>query len=48
MAFLSRTTCKELVRELGRNTPATANELMDIITNYAAGEEAVGAIFCGD
>jgi hypothetical protein len=47
MAFLSGTTCKELVRELGRNTPVTANELMDI-TNYAAGEEVVGAIFGGD
>jgi hypothetical protein len=48
MAFLFGTTCKELVRELGRNTPITANELMDIITNYATGEEAVGAIFGGD
>jgi hypothetical protein len=46
--FLSGTTSKELVRELGRNTPITANELMDIVTNYATGEEAVGAIFCGD
>jgi broad specificity phosphatase PhoE len=36
MAFLSGTTCKELVRELGRNTPITANGLMDIITNFAA------------
>jgi hypothetical protein len=48
MAFLSGTTCKQLVRELGRNTPITANGLMDIITNFAAGEEAVGAIFGGD
>jgi hypothetical protein len=48
MTFLSRTTCKELVRELGHNTPTTANELMDIITNYATVEEAVGAIFGGD
>jgi hypothetical protein len=48
MAFLSGTTCKELVRELGRNTPATANEMMDIITSYAAGEEVVGAIFSSD
>jgi hypothetical protein len=48
MAFLSGTTCKELVRELGRNTPIATNELMDIITNYAAGEEAFGAIFGGD
>jgi hypothetical protein len=48
MAFLSATTCKELVRELGRSTPITANGLMDIITNFAAGEEAVGAIFGSD
>jgi hypothetical protein len=48
MAFLSGTTCKELVRELGRSTPITANGLMDIITNFAAGEEAVGAIFDSD
>jgi hypothetical protein len=48
MAFLSGSTCKELVRELGRNTPITANELMDIITNYAADEEAISAIFGGD
>jgi hypothetical protein len=48
MTFLSGTTCKELVRELGCNTPITANELMDIVTNYAVGEEAVGAIFGGD
>jgi hypothetical protein len=33
---------------LGRNTPTTTNELMDIVTNYATGEEAVGAIFGGD
>jgi hypothetical protein len=48
MAFLSGTTCKELVQELGRNTPITANGLMNIITNFIAGEEAVGAIFGGD
>jgi hypothetical protein len=48
MAFLSGTTCKELVRELGRSTPITANGLMDIITNFVAGEEAVDAIFGSD
>jgi hypothetical protein len=48
MAFLSGTTYKELVRELGHNTPITANGLMDIITNFAVGEEVVGAIFGGD
>jgi hypothetical protein len=48
MAFLSGTTCKELVRELGRSTHITTNGLMDIITNFATGEEAVGAIFGND
>jgi hypothetical protein len=48
MAFLSGTTRKELVRELGHSTPITANGLMDIITNFAAGEEEVGAIFGSD
>jgi hypothetical protein len=48
MAFLSSTTCKELVRELDCSTPVTANGLMDIITNFTAGEEAVGAIFGSD
>jgi hypothetical protein len=48
MTFLSSTTYKELVRELGCSTPITANGLMDIITNFAAGEKAVGAIFGSD
>jgi hypothetical protein len=48
MAFLFGTTCKELVRELGRSTLITANGLMHIITNFAVGEEAVGAIFGSD
>jgi hypothetical protein len=48
MAFLSSTTCKELVQELGRSTPITANGLMDIITNFVASEEAVSAIFGSD
>jgi hypothetical protein len=48
MAFLSGTTCKELVRELGRNTPITTNGLMDIITNFVVDEKAVGAIFGSD
>jgi hypothetical protein len=48
MAFLSGTTCKELVRELGRSIAITTNGLMDIITNFIAGEEAVGAIFSSD
>ena len=44
-AFLSGTSCRDLVRELGRNVPTTAAALLDIATNFASGEEAIGAIF---
>ena len=44
-AFLSGTTCRDLVRELGWNVPRLAAALLDITTNFASGEEAVGAIF---
>ena len=44
-AFHLGTTCRDLVRELGRNPPSSGNELFDIATNFASGEEAVGAIF---
>ena len=44
-AFLSGTSCRDLVRELGRNVPTSAAALLDIATNFASGEEAVGAIF---
>ena len=33
------------MHELARSRPANTNELLDAATNYAAGEEAVGAIF---
>jgi hypothetical protein len=46
-AFLEGTTCRNLVRELGRSPPADSNELFDIATSFASGEEAVGAIFDG-
>jgi hypothetical protein len=46
-AFLESTTCPDLVRELGRSPPADSNELFDISTSFASGEEAVGAIFDG-
>jgi hypothetical protein len=46
-AFLEGTTCRDLVRELGRSPPANSNELFDIATSFASGEEAVGAIFDG-
>jgi hypothetical protein len=41
-AFLEGTTCRDLVRELGRSLPADSNELFDIATSFASGEEAVG------
>jgi hypothetical protein len=44
-AFLEGTTCRDLVRELGRSPTVDSNELFDITTNFASGEEAVGAIF---
>jgi len=37
--------CRDLMRLLGRNPPTSTNELFDIATNFASGEEAVGAIF---
>jgi hypothetical protein len=43
--FLDGTTCRDLVRELGRSPPVDSNELFDIATSFASGEEAVGAIF---
>ena len=44
-AFISGTTCKILVRKLGRKGPRTTKELLDIATNHAFGEDAVGEIF---
>jgi hypothetical protein len=46
-AFLEGTTCRDLVRELGRSPPVNSNELFDFATSFASGEEAVGAIFDG-
>jgi hypothetical protein len=46
-AFLEGTTCRDLVRELGRSPPIDSNELFYIATSFASGEEAVGAIFDG-
>jgi hypothetical protein len=46
-AFLEGTTCRDLVRELGHSPPVDSNELFDIATSFASGEEAVGAIFNG-
>jgi hypothetical protein len=46
-AVLEGMTCRDLVRELGRSPPVDSNELFDIATSFASGEEAVGAIFDG-
>jgi hypothetical protein len=46
-AFLEGTTCRDLVRELGRSPPVDFNELFDIAIRLASGEEVVGAIFDG-
>jgi hypothetical protein len=46
-AFLEGTTCRDLAHELGQSPPVDSNELFDIITSFASGEEAVGAIFDG-
>ena len=35
------------MHELGRSPPTSANCLFDIATNFASGEEVVGAIFDG-
>jgi hypothetical protein len=41
-AFLEGTTCWDLVPKLGRSPPVDSNELFDIATSFASGEEAVG------
>jgi hypothetical protein len=46
-AFLEGTTCRDLVCELGQSPSVDSNELFDIATGFASGEEAVGAIFDG-
>jgi hypothetical protein len=47
-AFLTGTTCRDLVSKLGHKTPTKASELMDIATKFASGQEAVEAIFRKD
>jgi hypothetical protein len=41
-AFLEGTTCRDLMHELGCSPPADSNELFDIATRFASGEEVVG------
>jgi hypothetical protein len=47
-AFLTGTTCRDLVSKLGRKTTTKASKLMDIATKFASGQEAVEAIFRKD
>jgi hypothetical protein len=44
-AFLTGTTCKSRDHKLGCQKPRTTRKLLDIATNNASGEEAVGAVF---
>jgi hypothetical protein len=46
-AFLKGTTYRDLMRELRRSPLVDSNELFDIATSFASGEEAVGGIFDG-
>jgi hypothetical protein len=46
-AFLEGITCRDHVRERGGSPPVDSNELFDIATSFAFGEEAVGEIFDG-
>ena len=43
--FLSRMTYESLIHNLGCLKPRTTRDLLDIATNHASDEEAVGAIF---
>ena len=46
-AFLSGTTYESLIYKLGCLKPRTTCDLLDVATNHASGEEAVGAVFNG-
>jgi hypothetical protein len=37
--------CRTLVHELGRKSPKTTKDMLDIATQHTSGEEAVGAAF---
>jgi hypothetical protein len=47
-AFLVSTSYHDLVSKLGRKTPTKVNEMMDIATKFALGQEAAEAIFHKD
>jgi hypothetical protein len=44
-AFWDSTTCRTLVHELSYDQPKTTKELLNIATQHASSEEAVGAAF---
>ena len=46
-AFLFGTNCESLIHKLGHLKPRTTRDLLDVATNHASGEEAVGAVFNG-
>ena len=46
-AFLSGTTCESLIHKLGCLKPCTTCNLLDVATNHASNEEAVGVVFNG-
>ena len=46
-AFLSGTTYKSLIHKLSCVKPRTTRDLLDIATNHASSEEAVGVVFNG-
>jgi hypothetical protein len=43
--FVSGTMSKTMVHKLGRKSPRTTKELLDITTTHASGEYAMGAMF---
>jgi hypothetical protein len=45
-AFISGTTNKALVHELGHYKPRMTRELLDLATSHASSDEAIHAIFC--
>ena len=44
-AFLSETTYESLIHKLGCLKRRTTHDLLDVATNHASSEEAVGAVF---
>ena len=46
-AFLTGTTYESLIHKLGYLKPHTTRDLLDVTTNHASDEEAVGAVFNG-